>query len=93
MIELFAATAPTDIANLRRALEQADPAGLSMAAHALKGSCSNFGAASLYGLCIQIEKLALNANLHGAADVITRAGKELDRLLDALHAYRQASLP
>ncbi|MEP7308908.1 MAG: response regulator [Acidobacteriota bacterium] len=43
LIELFGATAPTDVADMRRALKQANPAGLSMAAHTLKGSCGNFG--------------------------------------------------
>jgi HPt (histidine-containing phosphotransfer) domain-containing protein len=40
--ELFVASAPTTFADMRRALEKSSAADLSMAAHTLKGSCSNF---------------------------------------------------
>jgi light-regulated signal transduction histidine kinase (bacteriophytochrome)/DNA-binding response OmpR family regulator len=93
LIEVFAATAATDASNLRRALEHSNAASMSMAAHSLKGSCSNFGAAPLCDLCVQIEEAARSANLDGTADLITRAEQELDRLLKALNSYRRASLP
>jgi two-component system sensor histidine kinase/response regulator len=92
LLELFAAAAPIDVTNLRRALEESDPASLANAAHTLRGSCGNFGAGRLTALCQQIEHVAHNGNLEGAADLIRLAEKELDRLLDALNAYRKANV-
>jgi HPt (histidine-containing phosphotransfer) domain-containing protein len=93
LIELFAATAPADASNLRSALERAAPASIAMAAHTLKGSAGNFGAAPLCDLCLQIEEAALHDSLEAAGDLITRAERELDRLLEAMQAYRNARLP
>ncbi len=83
-IELFAATAPGSIADMKRAHGESRAGDLSMAAHTLKGSCSNFGASALAELCAQIEHAADDGNLHGMGDLIASAEKELDRLIAAL---------
>jgi two-component system sensor histidine kinase/response regulator len=87
LIELFATSAPTSIADMRRALEKSSSADLSVAAHTLKGSCSNFGAAPLHKLCAQIEEAGRSDNLGGIGDLIESAEKELYRLIGALESY------
>jgi len=93
LIELFATSAPTSIADMRRALEKSSAADLSMAAHTLKGSCSNLGAIPLRELCAQIEQAGLSGNFDGAVDLIGSAEKELRRLIEALESYRKPKLP
>jgi CheY-like chemotaxis protein len=83
-IELFVATAPGSIADMKRALEESHAADLSLAAHSLKGSCSNFGASALAEICARIEHTADDGNLHGMGELIASAEKELGRVIDAL---------
>ncbi len=83
-IELFAATAPGSIVDMKRAHAESRAADLSMAAHSLKGSCSNFGASALVQLCAQIESAADDGNLRGMDDLIASADKELGRVIEAL---------
>jgi signal transduction histidine kinase/DNA-binding response OmpR family regulator/HPt (histidine-containing phosphotransfer) domain-containing protein len=92
LIELFGTSAPTSISDMRRALEKSSAADLSLAAHTLKGSCSNFGAARLRELCVQIEQSGLSGNLDGAVDLVASAEKELDRLIKALKSYLKSEL-
>jgi PAS domain S-box-containing protein len=86
LIGLFTASAPTYISDMRRALEKASTADLSMAAHTLKGSCSNFGASSLRDVCIQIEQAGLGGNLNGISKLIDSAGIELSCLIENLQS-------
>jgi len=85
-IELFAATAPGSIADMKRALTQSRASDLSLAAHTLKGSCSNFGAAALAELCAQMEHDAEAGNLQGMTERIASAERELSRVIAALRA-------
>ena len=89
LIDLFMASAPKSMADMQRALETSSAAGLSMAAHTLKGSCSNFGAAPLREICAQIEEAGLSGNIEGVAGPVARAEKELHRLIAALKSYRK----
>ncbi len=87
LVELFAASAPTSIANMKRALAESSAGDLSLAAHTLKGSCSNFGASALAGICGQIEQAADRGNLHGMGDLVASAETELARLIEALKSH------
>jgi signal transduction histidine kinase/DNA-binding response OmpR family regulator len=84
LVELFVLNSPAIIADMRLALQKSSAGDLSTAAHKLKGSCSNFGAAPLQGLCTQIELAGRNGNLDGSADLVASAEKELNRLIAAL---------
>jgi HPt (histidine-containing phosphotransfer) domain-containing protein len=64
-----------------------------MAAHTLKGSCSNFGASRLRELCVQIEQAALSGKLEGTLDFVEAAEKELYRLIEALESYLKPKSP
>ena len=93
LIELFTTSAPASIAEMRHALEEANTAGLSLAAHTLKGSCSNFGAAPLRELCVQIEEAGPGGPSDLTANLVTAAENELDRVIQALTSYLQPHSP
>ena len=93
IIEIFVESAPTSIADMRLALENSNPPEIAMAAHALKGSCSNFGTSPLRELCAQIEGLGEEGNLDGAGDLIVSAEKEFYCLIRALEPYRKTKVP
>jgi len=87
LIDLFSASAPKYISDMRRALGSSCAADLSMAAHTLKGSCSNFGKSLLRDVCILIEQAGLSGNFNGVSELVDTAGKELPRLIENLQSY------
>jgi CheY-like chemotaxis protein/HPt (histidine-containing phosphotransfer) domain-containing protein/anti-sigma regulatory factor (Ser/Thr protein kinase) len=89
-IELFAATAPGGIVEMKRAHAESRADDLARAAHSLKGSSSNFGASALVNLCAQIEDAVRSGNLEGMGDLIAAAEKELDRVIEALRTDLKA---
>jgi two-component system sensor histidine kinase/response regulator len=88
LIELFITSAPGSIAEMARAIEESDPKALAIAAHTLKGSCSNWGPSPLRERCAEIEKMGRNGTVEGAADVVASANAELYRFVEALKPYR-----
>jgi HPt (histidine-containing phosphotransfer) domain-containing protein len=55
LIELFLQDVPERLAELEQAIAKGDAPLLTRAAHTIKGSCSNFGAASLAAVALQME--------------------------------------
>jgi PAS domain S-box-containing protein len=89
LIDLFVESAPATMSAMKQALEDSRAEDLSVAAHTLKGSCSNFGASPLRDLCAQLEQLGLSGKVDGAANLVASAEKELHRLIEALQPYRK----
>ena len=58
LIEVFLENTPRVLARARAALQRASGHDLAQAAHALKGSCSNFGAREMQARCLALEALA-----------------------------------
>ena len=92
LIELFVASAPATIADMRRAVEKMSAADLTMAAHTLKGSCSNFGKSRLRDLCAQIELVGDGGAAEGIVNLIGSAEKELYHLIEALEPFRKPKI-
>jgi CheY-like chemotaxis protein/HPt (histidine-containing phosphotransfer) domain-containing protein len=88
LVDLFVASAPASISEMRLALEKSDLEHLVFIAHTLKGTCGNFGAAPLRELCVKIEQAGLSGDIDCSADLILSAERELDRLIGALESYR-----
>ncbi len=61
IIELYLEDSPMRLAALRTALAAGDAPGIVSAAHSLKGSSANLGAAALAELCHQLERLSKDA--------------------------------
>ena len=89
LIELFSATAPQSILEMKQAFADADSKKLAMAAHTLKGSCGNLGATSLREICAKVEEIGRADTVEGAEPFIGKADEELSRFIDALKARSQ----
>ena len=90
VIASFLADAPGRIAAMRAAEVAANSAGVSAAAHALKGAAANVGAARLQELSQRIELLANESNLADARKSIAGLDKALAEAGAALAARRPA---
>jgi HPt (histidine-containing phosphotransfer) domain-containing protein len=55
LIELFLQDVPQRIAELEQSIAKGDATLLTRAAHTIKGSCSNFGAAGLAEVALKME--------------------------------------
>jgi two-component system sensor histidine kinase/response regulator len=92
LIEIFLETAPRDIEKAVAALRSSQATDLEEAAHKLKGSCSNLGAARLRDLCQQLEKLGRNGSLQTAPELLASVEEEFGRvraeLVTALDRHR-----
>jgi CheY-like chemotaxis protein/HPt (histidine-containing phosphotransfer) domain-containing protein len=86
LIEIFLETAPLDIEKARAALRSSQATDLEEAAHKLKGSCSNLGAARLRDLCQQLEKLGRDGSLQNAPELLAAAEEEFARVRTELVA-------
>jgi two-component system sensor histidine kinase/response regulator len=89
LVDIFSSSAPTTMAQIRDALQRANASDLSMAAHTLKGSCSNLGKSPLLLLCAQIEEIARRGTIAGTADLVASAEQELRSFIEALKPYRK----
>jgi CheY-like chemotaxis protein/HPt (histidine-containing phosphotransfer) domain-containing protein len=92
LVEIFLDTAPHDIEKAVAALRSSQATDLEEAAHKLKGSCSNLGAARLRDLCQQLEKLGRDGSLQTAPKLLASVEEEFGRvrteLVDALDRHR-----
>jgi len=93
LIDLFVATAPKSMTEMREAVEKSNASDLATAAHTLKGSCSNWGASPLRDLCARIEQAGREGKMAGMADLVADGEKELQRFIDALRSYRKMPCP
>jgi len=85
---LFREDALVRIHELRDSASRADAETLARAAHSLKSSSGNIGAARMYSLCATIESSARQGSLEGVAEMVEQLATELDR---ALHALAQST--
>jgi len=81
---LFREDAALRIHELRDSVARSDAATLQRAAHALKSSSGNIGAARMYALCATIEANARQGNLAGMGEMVQQLSAELERALRAL---------
>jgi CheY-like chemotaxis protein/HPt (histidine-containing phosphotransfer) domain-containing protein len=89
LIEIFLRTAPGDIEKAAAAVRNSDATDLEDAAHKLKGSCSNLGAARLRDFCQRLEKLGRDGTLQDASKLLAAAETELGRVRTELLAARE----
>src|ERR1700687_5662568 len=80
IVQLFLEDSPRLIAAMRDSLASADAAGLRMAAHAMKGSLSNFGSLPSGTLVSELEVMGRDENLDNAAPVFAYFLTSLERL-------------
>lgn len=87
MIEIFFEDTPPRLAEMQRALEEADASALTDVAHAMKGSCSNFGAHELESRCLDLELTGRSGHLERGAEQLRAIESEYRRVHAALSEY------
>ena len=88
LIDVFFEDAPQRVEAVRRALAARDAEALYRAAHALKGSASNFGAPNVVGRANRVEALARENDLDAAALEFEFLETDMNQLVAELAAAR-----
>jgi signal transduction histidine kinase/DNA-binding response OmpR family regulator/HPt (histidine-containing phosphotransfer) domain-containing protein len=88
LIDTFLEDTPQLLADMGRAVDTGDAAGLALAAHSLKSNSANFGATALADLCRELEGMAKAGALVGAGERVAQAEAEFERVQGALEAIR-----
>ncbi|WP_314194519.1 response regulator [uncultured Arthrobacter sp.] len=71
---------PARVDGLQAAVNDSDGPALARAAHALKGSAANIGAAAVAGICAELEGLGRRGTADGGTPLLRRLEEELQRL-------------
>lgn len=88
MIDLYIEDGVERLSAVREAMGAGDGNGLAEAAHALKGSSSNFGAHLLQRLCRELVLLGRTGHVDRAAAQIDAVEREFHRVREALERER-----
>lgn len=78
------------VATIGAQLEAKDTAGIRATAHALRGSCSHFGATRLMDLCAEIESRARRSPAEELEPLIRSMLVETERVRFAIEVYQSA---
>ena len=81
---IFLADYPNRLAAVQAAMEQRDPAALQAAAHALKGSAGNFGAALAVEAALRLELMGHGGDLTGVEPAFAELKKTMTQLTGEL---------
>ncbi|MDQ3117373.1 MAG: ATP-binding protein [Verrucomicrobiota bacterium] len=90
LVALFAESTPPLLAKARLALE--DPAQLTIIAHTIKGSCSNFGATRMETLCHDLETMAGQDAPERSRVLLTAIDREYVKVQGALDDFCATAL-
>jgi len=86
LVELFLADAEPKLAALREAVPRGDAETVQKEAHALKGSCANFGAEPMAAVCECLQSAGRSGNLVNASELLALLEAEFERVRVALSA-------
>lgn len=89
LVEIFHAESPRLLTDLRRCVEANDPKGVEDAAHALKGSVTNFGGRAASAAALALEVMGRKGDLAGAQSRLAELEWEVDRLSRGLGRMRE----
>jgi len=89
--ELFIEDAPKQMTRIREAVAKGDALALNRAAHALKGSVSNFGVEAVYDLARSMEIMGDESDFQEAEKTCDALGKTLGELLREMRALIRES--
>jgi CheY-like chemotaxis protein len=81
---LFLEDCPKLLSEIRQAFQQGDLEHLEKAAHALKGSVSNFGADAAVEAALRVESMGRSRDLTEAPQAIVRLEREIARVTEEL---------
>ena len=88
LIALFLTSCPRLLESLRARLRDNDLAALGKAAHALKGSISNFTTDGPAKTALELERVCGQGRRDAAATTLQRLEREVERLIAAMKAFQ-----
>src|SRR3954466_6619918 len=83
-IDMLVADGRSLMADIQKAVQAGDAAGVGRSAHALKGMISNFCAPGPQEAALAVEKLGKSGDLSGAPEALKRVGEQLEVLIAEL---------
>lgn len=81
---MFVTDAPSQMTELREAVESGDADGVERTAHSLKGSSGNIGASRMSEICNELQNVGASGNLARAPEVLEQLEAEFVRVRPAL---------
>ncbi len=88
LIDMFLQDVPARIAEVEQSLAKQDAALLTRAAHTIKGSSGNFGAAGLVKVALVMEEQGKRSAFADAAALLPALKTEFALVTEALKAFR-----
>lgn len=79
LITLYLNDAAMRLAQIKRAAQESNVAGVLHAAHTLKGSSANVGAAAVASICAEVEGHARIGSIEIAASILPELEREFER--------------
>ncbi len=92
IIGVFLDNCPRLMESIRQAIEGNNPEKLWQAVHTLKGSVSIFASDHVIDTVLELEMMAINKNLKGAAEAFAKMRARIARLEEAIAATRKERL-
>lgn len=86
VIQAFLDDSPQHVQAIQASYAAGDAPAMMRAAHSLKGSCGNFGAARLHTLCAELEQRGRADQLAGLSVLVDRVAVEYAMLAEQLRA-------
>jgi HPt (histidine-containing phosphotransfer) domain-containing protein len=87
LVTLFLSECPRMMAQVRDSVEQGSADVIRRAAHAFKGSVSNFSTDGPTVTAFELESLGRDGTIAGAPALLAQLEREVDSLLDQLRAF------
>jgi HPt (histidine-containing phosphotransfer) domain-containing protein len=88
LIDIYLDDAPRQLEALATAVSSQDTAGVSTAAHKLKGSSGNVGAEGLVALCQKLEASAKASRLQEIPPLFEQLAQEFGEVNETLHSMK-----
>ncbi|MDQ3327208.1 MAG: Hpt domain-containing protein [Chloroflexota bacterium] len=86
LVQMFLTDAAPRLTALRGAVALGTPLVIETQAHALKGSCANFGARPMSAICEVLQSAGRSGELATASGLLAPLQAEFERVRDALNA-------
>jgi HPt (histidine-containing phosphotransfer) domain-containing protein len=80
LVELFFADVPPRLVALREAVRAGNARSVEAIAHAIKGGCTNMGAARMGAFCAELEEMGRSEDLAGAPSRMSLLEEEFGRV-------------
>lgn len=88
LVDMFFASYPNDLEQLRSALDLKDVDALKMAAHAIKSALGNLGAMQCHARAYELENIGKSGNFTSAASTLSEFEKSVAEFKTACMAKR-----